>query len=310
MANPSISLGVYFVHFGPRGIAHPLGSVLGQYDAVDLVQAYLQSREAAYQHDAAEAELLSVAQFHVTGRVIDGVVKSGRYGASADVVNSETLNVDFPLQRLHATVRPFYFQFFLPQHSANGVLMIQRTGIEGISGMMWKDMKQWFSENYDDLYYRVASMVPADIVKQMAQGALISKIRFIRHSLSADIVDHLDNADAEQSDGRMEFVVSAKRGFLFNLATKIQSIIDGNSTAFQLLEIPGNPFVPEKVQIDVRIGEHSKVIDLGTFELARPFFPITPGLEPDTGHPIVDEVRAAATALRADFEPLLAVNLP
>jgi hypothetical protein len=308
MANPSISLGVYFVHFGPRAVNDPLGSVLGQHDALDLVHQYLQSRHSAYQHDAEEAELLSVDQFQIANRVIDGVVKSGRYGASAEIVNSETLNLEFPVQRLHATVRPFYFQFFLPEHSANGILMIQRTGIEGISGVLYKDMRQWFNDNYQGFHYRVASMVPADVVRSMAKGSLISKIRFIRHSLSADIVDHLDNADAQQTDGRMEFVVSAKRGFLFDLGSRIQAIIDGSSNAFQLLQLPGNPFVPEKVQIDVRIGDHSRVIDLGSFELARPFFPISPGIDATSGHPIVDEVREAATTLRAHFEPLLAVS--
>ena len=76
------------------------------------------------------------------GRSISGIIDSGEYGTEEEGVNIETGKLSFKKKSTEALLKPFYFQFYIPQNAVRAFLIVERIGINGIMSIIRNAMME------------------------------------------------------------------------------------------------------------------------------------------------------------------------
>ena len=73
--------------------------------------------------------------FHV-GPCISGIIESGAYGTEESIIDHKTGDERYRKKKDDAQMIPFYFCFYIPNHSTQGFLVLERIGSNGIFTML------------------------------------------------------------------------------------------------------------------------------------------------------------------------------
>ena len=215
-------------------------------------------------------------------RSISGIFESGIYGVSSNLRNVDTDSITYKKKKNEADVLPFYFLFYIPKDTNEGILLLQRTGKHGIRTNLGTFIEKYFSDNYRGFTVEINALVQEEIIKKMLYNGNIKKLRCVKYQAPVDRFDGLDEGHEELSYN-MEVVLSAHK---IPLRSKIKNFFDSKSSVKTLVELRDFNFDYDTVKVDVEIEGSMRTFDLGRLAKARTYYDISDKVALDTDeHP-------------------------
>jgi hypothetical protein len=303
MATKKISLALYSVRVRPAYTREyeTISSFSDDADLFNHLQNALAGFHANASNNTAERQVFQVDRLHPSARRLEGIISSGEYGAESTIRDVNTWTVSYRKRTHDAEMLPFYFLLDLPEGRDKGLLLLQRTGILGIRHVLGPAIERVFRAEFDDYMLVINPIVPGDVLeKYIGRGSVMTEIRFIRNSLSADITNAIGRGT--QHDGSMELVVKLKETNGFPFQPQVRRFLQGRRRLQDLIELEETRFAYDNVKIRVRINGEEKIIDLGNPQRLRSAFDVTQDVRiAPSGHPTFDSLSDAAHALMDDI---------
>ncbi|MEB3120932.1 MAG: hypothetical protein VKL41_06880 [Snowella sp.] len=220
-------------------------------------------------------------------RIISGIVESGHYGVPSKIRDVETDLITYKKKRNDADVLPFYFLFYLPKDTNEGILILQRTGIYGVRTDIGSFLNKHFSSKYKNFLMEINTLVNQEQIKKLLYKGVIKKLRCVKYSASRDRFDGLDEGH-EEFPLDIEIVLSANRIPFIN---KIKEFFDSNCSVKNLIELRDFNFDYDTVKIDLEINGSLRTVDLSYLPRVRNSFDISDKIvRGDDGQPTFQSI--------------------
>jgi len=208
-------------------------------DHIESVLKNLKGRALAVDETALDA--ISVDRLERSHRSVYGFILTGRYGKMARITDTKTKEVVFTQLRQHVNLVPLYYHFYLPAGMESGVLVMQRGSNFGAKSQLEEYLYNTWSPFKDKYLLRFGAMAPAQLFQEVLEKGHVTKIRFLKHELTTDLVDQLDVEDGER-DATMELVVHAKRGKPLRVGGLIDRWLNANAAVQDFVDIRDTRF--------------------------------------------------------------------
>ena len=260
----------------------------GHDDLYDVMLVFLRNLTANSTNDTYKTYMKAI-KVEPGARSIGGVFESGIYGLSSNLRNVDTDSITYKKKKNEADVLPFYFLFYIPKDTNEGILLLQRTGKYGIRSNLGTFLDKYFSDKYRGFTVELNALVQEEIIKKMLCNGTIKKLRCVKYQAPVDRFDGLDEGHEELSYN-MEVVLSAHR---IPLRSKIKSLFDSKSSVKNLVELRDFNFDYDTVKVDVEIEGSIRTFDLGRLAKARTYYDISDKVALDTDeHPTFPSMQA------------------
>ncbi|AFY96190.1 hypothetical protein [Chamaesiphon minutus] len=262
----------------------------GYNDIYDVINTFLKEVESGNTNDTYKMYIKSIrVQQH--GRSISGIIESGVYGIASEIRDVQTDKTNYKKQKNDADVLPFYFLFYLPKDTDEGLLILQRTGVFGIRSSFGSFLDKYFSKKYSSYCIEINTLINEEVIKKIISNGNIQKLRCVKYSATSDSIDGLDEGH-EETAFNMEVVLSANRIPLWH---KVQSFFDSKSDVKKLIEIRDFKFDYDTVKIEVEINGSVRIFDLGNLGKAKASYDISDRIIMDSDeHPNFDSIHKVA----------------
>jgi hypothetical protein len=215
-------------------------------------------------------------------RTICGIIETGEYGSESKLRDADTQQIVHKRKIKEADMLPFYFLFDLPGGSEDGILVLQRTGMFGIRKVLATVIESWFNPKFPDFGLRFQ----------------VETIRFVGYDVPSDIADALKSHN-KQFDGRVELVISARRGSFLPVKDRIRRFFNKEVELNKFIALKETKFKYQDVKLKTKVGRSTRTVSLGALKLLRSYYDITDDVKMDgaTGHPAFDSIDGLAKGL-------------
>ena len=262
----------------------------GHDDLYNVMLVFLQSLTVNSTNDTYKTYMKAI-KVEPECRSIGGVCESGIYGLSSNLRNVDTDSITYKKKKNDADLLPFYFLFYIPKDTNEGILLLQRTGKYGIRSNLGTFLDKYFSDKYRGFTLEINALVQEEIIKKMLYNGNIKKLRCVKYQAPVDRFDGLVEGHEELSYN-MEVVLSAHR---IPLRSKIKSLFDSKSSVKNLIELRDFNFDYDTVKVDVEIEGSIRTFDLGRLSKARTYYDISDKVDLDTDeHPTFLSIKTIA----------------
>ena len=211
--------------------------------------------------------------------------EAGRYGYSAELVNTVDNRRTYTRRIVEAELLPFSALFWAPSSNSRfldkAILILERIGNIGIKNVLGRDIIGYFRQRGCKL--KMEYLLPDRFLSAILSNHRITKIRLIKHSIPADFADErLRGWDTH--GGTLEMVLKLKQGFSEAISGNIRSILPRlrrrgatNSAEGSFWRI--GSFDYDNVKIEVDIGGGKRTIDLANIGKINPSILVSSSVE-------------------------------
>jgi hypothetical protein len=271
-------------------------------DLFEVLCDILQARKAQVYRKQDTQQVLQVGKVNASKRHIEGLVQIGQYGSESEIRNLDHwTEVAYKKLVRDVDLQPFYFLFDIPEGKNLGLLLVQRTGVEGVQAVLDEALHESFVGDYPDHRLKMAQLVPDKLLRQLqSEDTKLTEIKFIRHDIARDITTVLGPAGTEQTAGTMELIVRPKQPVI---ARAFRQFVDRNRGTGSILELEETRFQYDNVKIKVEIDGKERTMDLADPKKIRATFDITADVKfSPTGHPTFKSISDVAMELLEDLK--------
>lgn len=249
----------------------------GYTDLYDVILTFLQGLKNNTKNNTHKIYMKAI-RVEPSGRSISGVVESGIYGLSSNLRDVETDSITYKKRKNDADVLPFYFLFYLPKDTDEGILILQRTGKFGIRTNLGNFLGTYISKQHHGYLVEINALVQEELIKKILYGGIIKKLRCVKYHAPIDSIDGLDDGHTEVPFN-MEVVLSANR---IPFMDRIQKFFDSNCNVKSLVEIRDFNFDYDTVKVEVEVNGSMRTFDLGYLQKARTYYDISDQVSMDS----------------------------
>ena len=235
-----------------------------------------------------------IDKLEISGRITQGIVKTGDFGYSSDIVDSVSGDTTYTRSTREADVIPFFFLFWIPEDYDEGIVILQNSGVFGIVGCIRRMIGLRFNSAFKNHRLHINPLIPKKAVTSMIKEGRIAKARFVKFGLPQDKADAIGHGHAESSFD-VELVISAKEKNDVPIRERLSQFLSGKRDISSVLEMEA--FAYDTLKLEVDLDGRSVTVDLSDFGRARPTYSVTNieyGLD---GHPKYESVKGEAIYL-------------
>ncbi|MEG3439075.1 hypothetical protein V0288_18260 [Pannus brasiliensis CCIBt3594] len=232
-------------------------------DFFKICQDFLSSLSNNGYLDEERQSSMQVTQLQVDekNRRIYGLVQSGSYGTTSEMIDITTQRSVYRRRPEDAEIMPFFFMLSFRKGANEVIFLIEKVGNYGVKDNLIGFFKKYVAEQKLTLHCK--QFIMRNVIEQIFERGIVKTMRFIRYNVSTDIFDNtLDNGHQEIYLEK-EIILKGKN---LPISEKLRCLIH---------EIPymGRPpevrelFALEEeeyddLKIEVEIGGRQKTIDL------------------------------------------------
>lgn len=271
-------------------------------DLFDVLRQILELRKTQVYPKRDTQQVLQVGKVNSAKRHIEGLVEIGQYGSESEIRNLDRwTEVAYKKLVRDVDLQPFYFLFDIPEGKNLGLLLVQRTGVEGVQAILDEALHESFVHDYPDHRLKMAQIVPDKLLRELqSEETKLTEIRFIRHRVPRDITTVLGPTGTEQTTGTMELVVRPKQSVV---AQAFRRYVDSHRGVGCILELEETRFRYDNVKIKVEVHGKERTMDLADPKRIRATFDITEDVRfSPAGHPTFKSISDVAKELLEDLK--------
>jgi len=226
------------------------------------------------------------------GRVISGVLESGKFGRVSSILDVETNSLNYKKKPEDADVLPYYFLFYIPQGTDEGILLLQRVKNDGIKTNLNRFLRPFFCKENPGFNLEMNALIREDAVKQAINRGTVKKLRCVKFKAPTDRVDGLDEGHKEVPLN-MEIVLSASK---IPIKNKLGDFLHSEkSNVRSLIELRDFNFDYDTVKAEIEVDGRMQTFDLGRIEHVRTHYEITDQVKLDANQqPTFNSIEQAA----------------
>jgi hypothetical protein len=272
------SLAVYVVRVrnANRRKKETLSAMLGEHDLLEVLKTYFAEIKRESPDNEGSRLILRVLKCVEDDRSFIGTIETGEYGIDSVLVHRKTKQEVYKRTRDVADMWPFFFYFFIPNGTDEGVLIIQRRGNYGVRSVLYNLLAPRLEKQFGELRLRVEPLVlDKDFRKLMKAKA--TQVRYVRYNRSSDIADSAESG-YEEKYGTATLTFKAKRGRFFNVTQKLKDVLNGEP-ANEVFALEDNEFLFDKVKVHLEQEGRPRQVDLNNLKNVRSYHNITAKLE-------------------------------
>ncbi|MGO9590865.1 MAG: hypothetical protein ACLP3K_12575 [Candidatus Acidiferrales bacterium] len=243
---------------------------------MDLLAGYFDVIKRISPDNEGSQVILRVIKWVGEGRCFLGMIETGEYGVESILVDRKSKKDVYRRTQDVADMWPFFFQFYIPHGTDEGVLILQRRGNYGIRHILYELLASMVEKQFGDLRLRISPLVLEKELKRLLRGRA-TQVRYCRYNRSSDVAD-VAAGGHEESYGTMELIFKAKRGRYFDLSEKLKEIL-GGEPANEVFELEDMDFGFSKVKVHLEQHGRPRQVDLSNLKNVRSYRDITDRLE-------------------------------
>ena len=191
---------------------------------------------------------------------------------------------------------PFYFLVNLPAQRDEGVLILQRRSQYGIRTVFLQDFAQYFKQFDSTLEVEINPLIPQSLIDQYLHDGRLTKVRFIRFAIPADVANAFDAWGHVEEPGYTELVISARRNQRLPLLGRFHDVVNGKRDVNEMIEL--HDFKYDTVKVELDLAGSRRTVDLSDIMKLRAYYDITLELEVGAnGHPVFASIDGIARDL-------------
>ena len=198
------------------------------------------------------------------GRSISGIIESGEYGTEEDGIDINTGKSTFRKKKTEALLKPFYFQFYIPENAVRAFLIVERIGVNGIMSIMKNAiLKDFSSKDCDDFVLNIAPLTLNKLVdKKMQQMSGEAKKIILRKVHKEDLrVSRILGQQVEKAGITTDIVFNAAINKVFSFGNFLERIKTKYNKDTRLYEVDEDVSCSD-VTFNVKINGQEKVFSL------------------------------------------------
>ncbi|MBF0271093.1 MAG: hypothetical protein HQL98_03305 [Magnetococcales bacterium] len=227
---------------------------------IDVVCGYFNEIEQEkYKKFVVLMKTVSVGNIINNGSSLSGILRSGQYGYQSNIVDAESGDLSYVKKKTDADMIPFYWRFFVPNHSYKGILLTQSVGPSGILELIRKIVVERFSSDYPDYKIVINPLAPEDAVKKLLKSGDVARLAFIKHTIPSDHADRLQLGSGER-DGVMEVSFKPKDKTIFHKFARLTEYLNGDRSIGSVFEFEG--FEYDDIKAEIQINGRKRVVSL------------------------------------------------
>lgn len=274
----------------------PFGNFDGNnHDFLDVFKEYLKHRKKEFYHNEKSQKLMTVIDYTLTGRTVNGILEEGRYGSGSNIRSQIDKKVSYVKKKDDATMPPFYFVADIPKDFDEGIFLLQRRGNHGFKESLQSDLNKYLEEKFHYYSVELNNLVPSEFIKTQLMDNRITKLRFISFKVPSDISNALPGNVEEESFA--ELIVHAGRNQRIPLIKNLFNVIDKKIKLSEVIEIPH--FKYDNVKVEIDINGLPKTLDMSNLNRIMPYFDVTGEVKirEEDGNPSPDSIDKVAKEL-------------
>lgn len=209
MSIPSISLGTYYITMTKRGEHQVLSDFEGK-NLLNWIRRFLRSRDLRRPRDGGLARYRVAYSRFDDASTVYGVVECGQSGFGSNFIDVESGTTEFRRRPRNAEMIPLYFQFYVPNGSQVGILVLQRFGQQSPYRFFSEELRPSFAHTCDGFTLHMQPHVPKSVVQRLVQG-YVSEVKFIQYTAPKGLENVVKHHGLVAEDVYFETKIVAKK---------------------------------------------------------------------------------------------------
>lgn len=230
---------------------------------------------------------------------VAGIIRSGEYGYSADIVDPDSQKISYRKKANEAEAKPFYFMFCFPRTEGNKVLVaLQNLGQASIKGVLEKRLKTYLKGNVEQkIEVIIGNLAKQKYIEEYIKKGEIDKIILTKYSKYEDLADQIigQNLQCQKSD----YVIY--KPVQIGLKEKFFRLLRGNADIRGVIEIPGQKFDYDDLKIEVKNGKNTKTIDFSDFHRFSIRENVEDRIQIIDGHPVPESIKTVCVEILIEY---------
>lgn len=219
-----------------------------------------------------------------------GRVKTGAYGYSSEIINSNTGELNYNKDIFDAEVMPFYYIVCIPTGEVeNGILILQNHGIYGVKTIFQKYLDGFIKSVNNDYNLIIGNIAPRAYVNRFLDEGILQRIRFLRYDIPQDRGEQLCINNGVDTGGYEEYIIHKPMGFLDRKRRDLDQFLRGQRSVNSIVEI--RDFEYDNIKLDFKLGRRNKTINLNNIDNIIINEDITDLVDLLGGHPTEETIK-------------------
>ena len=236
---------------------------------------------------------------------LEGTLVVGEYGLASSVIDVNDGSNAFDKDKHHAEQVPYYFRVHIPVGGDQGVLILQRLGVGGITGIVRPVIRDYFMSKFDNHTLDIAPMVPDFLFKRYLAKGTPKSVTFVKNTIPADYADRVAGKRKEMK-GSVEVTIKSSERSFFRLNELAEAASVGNIASVYVFD----EFEPDQVKMKIDVGGRNRTINLNNQANLRASFDITDKVNEDkSGYPSTKDISVAAQDILVEVAGAAGVKL-
>ena len=291
-----IGLSVYGMSIAQGGTEKQnLNDIIEGKGIIQILSEYIDNHLEKYTNDIGkerlftfckkEEETIRDASGRSAGKALCGLIKTGEYGTSSELVNINTGDV-YNRTTDQADVMPFGFCIIVPEGNVqNGIIVMQTLGQFGIKLALHKKMQEIIQKIDADLFVSLGPVMPRQYVKKYFDEGVLQRISMTRFEIPQDESERYGvNYGVAQT--KEERIIHKPVGFLTKKRIEVEEWMKWQRSSTDIIQIDG--FEYDNLKFVFKLGNTEKTINLDNLDKIVITEDITNDVQISGGHPIFE----------------------
>lgn len=237
--------------------------------------------------------------FQDTRKRVSGLFACGGYGLESDIFSLEDSSLKTKKEVNDVDAIPFYFLLHVPRNLNVAFLLLQRTGIFGISTIMHKTLYKFIRDNYPEYVIEFSPLISRALVDEYLENGSVKELILRRYSPPEDKAETLTMGEYKEKIHSVELRIKAK-GYFENILGRVnQYLANPNGVFFDVPELNAIGFDENvKYSVVAEVDGAQRTFNLSDIMKLQPYYNVHHQLEiMDSGHPEFGSIDHVAKAL-------------
>jgi hypothetical protein len=300
----SISLAPYTVKVRPIYMSEDetVDKFSGENDLFEFVEQTVRELQQTNQADEANLRAITATTYKVDRRTICGIIEGGDFGNQGtlrEITDGKVVHIKEPT---HADMSPFYFLISLPKGRTKGILLIQRSGTDGVVTHFRDLLESKVKSKFEDERVHVESFTTRAIIQRYVQEAEIKEIQLVSYELPSDIANAVGVGHVENK-GSAKLSINLRGMDVKGVRERIRSMLGEDATpSGPLVQLPSFPH--DAVKFVMTLAGRRRTVKLTDQIQMRGEYDVTEQVTRDkkTRNPTFESIDKIAREILEDLE--------
>lgn len=269
-----VKVSVYGMNISENGVERVnLNNIYQERSLIQILDEYIQNNLNRYDNDHNKENLFAFSQCEteqilddqgrIQATVLSGVVKTGEYGISSELIDINTGDV-YNKSIDQADIMPFGFCIIVPAGYVDTcIVVMQNLGQYSIKLSLQKKIQSIIRVVNNDLFVSLGPVMPRQYIQKYLREGILQKISMIRYEIPRDETERLGvNYGVEKT--YEERIIHKPIGFLERKANVITEWMNGQRAATDIVQIDGYDY--DNLKFVFKLGNIEKTINLDNVE--------------------------------------------